>query len=406
MDAIDSNVQILWRMMNAFESGGETDRALAEALTILRTGLDAETAVMWLLNQQDQRLYAVTHSGEDSIVGISIDCETGLQGKTVAEGEAMFIADAADDPRFPGGREELTNFKAKNVYYVPMMLSRSARIGCVQILNKAGGAYTDAEVSLCRSFAGLAAMVIDEKGFTFAGAGDRKVILSFRGVVKDYTSGTETLRVLKGVDLDIYENEFLVILGESGCGKSTMLNIIGGMDAMTEGTMLIDGEDFSHPTDAQLTDYRRDTIGFIFQSYNLMPNLTALENIEFIAENTPAHGEPKEALDMVGLSDKAGSYPSTLSGGQQQRVSIARAIVKNPRVILADEPTAALDFVTGQEVLRVIEKLVKEARTTVVMVTHNVEIAKMANRVVRFKNGKIASIQINLWPLSADDLAW
>ena len=157
-----------------------------------------------------------------------------------------------------------------------MMLSRSARIGCVQIVNKASGAYTDAEVSLCRSFAGLAAMVIDEKGFTFAQAGDRKVILSFRGVVKDYPSGTETLRVLKGVDLDIYENEFLVILGESGCGKSTMLNIIGGMGAMTEGTMLVNGEDFSHPNDAQLTDYRRDIIGFIFQSYNLMPNLTAL----------------------------------------------------------------------------------------------------------------------------------
>ena len=406
MDAIDSNVQILWRMMNAFESGGETDSALAEALTLLRTGLNAEIAVMWLLNQQDRRLYAVTHSGEGSIVGLSIDCDSGLQGKTVAGGEPLFVADAAGDPRFPGGSEELTNLKAKNAYYVPMMLSRSARIGCVQIVNKASGSYTDAEVSLCRSFAGLAAMVIDEKGFSFAPAGDRKVILSFRNVVKDFPSGTETLRVLKGVDLDIYENEFLVILGESGCGKSTMLNIIGGMDSMTEGTMLIDGMDFSHPTDAQLTDFRRDTIGFIFQSYNLMPNLTALENIEFIAENTPAHGEPREALELVGLTDKAGSYPSTLSGGQQQRVSIARAIVKNPRVILADEPTAALDFATGKDVLRVIEKLVKEARTTVVMVTHNVEIAKMANRVVRFKNGKIASIQINLWPLSADDLVW
>ena len=144
MDAIDSNVQILWRMMNAFESGGETDSALAEALTLLRTGLNAEIAAMWLLNQQDRRLYAVTHSGEDSIVGLSIGCGTGLQGRTVAEGEPLFIADAAGDPNFPGGSEELTNFKTKNAYYVPMMLSRSARIGCVQIVNKAGGAYTDA----------------------------------------------------------------------------------------------------------------------------------------------------------------------------------------------------------------------------------------------------------------------
>ena len=231
-------------------------------------------------------------------------------------------------------------------------------------------------------------------------------VLSFRNVIKEFQTGSEVLQALKGVDMDVYEGEFLVILGESGCGKSTMLNIIGGMDSMTSGTMEMDGKDFFHPTEDELTNYRRDYIGFIFQAYNLMPNLTALENVEFIAENSPTAGDSKAALDRVGLTQWAGNYPSMMSGGQQQRVSIARAIVKNPKVILADEPTAALDYETSIEVLDVIEKLVREQHTTVVMVTHNSEIAKMANRVVRFKNGKIVSVRINAWPVSARDLEW
>jgi ABC-type lipoprotein export system ATPase subunit len=230
--------------------------------------------------------------------------------------------------------------------------------------------------------------------------------MSLRGVKKDYPSGMDVVHILKGVDLDVYENELLVILGESGCGKSTLLNIIGGMDSLTEGSITVDGKDFSHPTEKELVDFRRDSIGFIFQSYNLMPNLTALENVRFIAEICKNPGDPEEAIAKVGLTDRAGNYPSMMSGGQQQRVSIARAIVKNPRIILADEPTAALDFTTGQEVLVLIEELIASSKTSVVMVTHNVEIAKMANRVVRVRNGKISSIRINSWPMKAADIVW
>ena len=212
--------------------------------------------------------------------------------------------------------------------------------------------------------------------------------------------------MLKGIDLDIYENEFLVVLGESGCGKSTMLNIIGGMDTLTDGTVTIDGADFSHPSDQDLTDYRRNYIGFIFQSYNLMPNLTAKENIEFIAEISKDPMKAEDALDKVGLLSRADNFPSQMSGGQQQRVSIARAIAKRPRLILADEPTAALDFQTGQEVLKVIEDIVKKEGTTVVMITHNVEIAKMANRVIKLKSGKVSSIRTNAHPLTAAELSW
>ena len=179
------------------------------------------------------------------------------------------------------------------------------------------------------------------------------------------------------------------------------------MDQMTEGSIEFNGQDFSHPTEEELTDYRRNSIGFIFQAYNLMPNLSALENVRLIAELVDSPKEPLEALDLVGMKEKANNYPSTLSGGQQQRVSIARAIAKNPMIILADEPTAALDFETGQSVLMTIEKIVKEQKATVIMVTHNVEITKMANRVIKLRSGgHISSMHVNLHPVSAKELEW
>ena len=235
---------------------------------------------------------------------------------------------------------------------------------------------------------------------------NKKQIVSLRGIIKEFMNGDEVRQVLKGIDLDVYEGELLVVLGESGCGKSTMLNIIGGMDRATQGQILVEGKDFSSPSENELTKFRRDYIGFIFQSYNLMPNLTALENIEFIAEISRHPLSSQEMLDMVDLSEKADTYPSAMSGGQQQRVCIARAIVKDPRIILADEPTAALDFHTGQDVLKLIERIVRDRKTTVIMVTHNIEIAKMANRVIRLKDGMISSMRVNLSPLHAEDLSW
>ena len=230
--------------------------------------------------------------------------------------------------------------------------------------------------------------------------------MSLRDVKKDYVMGDNIIHVLRGLNLDIYENEFLVVLGESGCGKSTMLNIIGGMDFLTSGEVRIEGNDFSKPTDKELTSFRRNYVGFIFQSYNLMPNLTARENLEFITEITEDSMGEEEALELVGLSERADNYPSQMSGGQQQRVSIARAIVKNPKLILADEPTAALDFETGQEILMVIENIITRKGTTVDMITHNEEIAKMANRVVKLKNGKVSSIKVNMHPMAAKDIVW
>ncbi len=234
----------------------------------------------------------------------------------------------------------------------------------------------------------------------------KKVIVSLNNVSREFGSGDGKLEALKNISLEIYENEFVVILGESGCGKTTILNIIGGMDHLTTGELKIEGIDYSHPTNKELTEYRRHYIGFVFQDYHLMPNLTAKENVEFISVLSENSMSPDEAIRVVGLSERAGNYPAQLSGGQQQRVSIARAICKRPKLILADEPTAALDYSTSIEVLSVFERIVREEGTTVVMVTHNNEIAKMADRIFKIKDGQLDSIVINDVPASASSLTW
>ena len=241
-----------------------------------------------------------------------------------------------------------------------------------------------------------------EKVTTKAG---KEILFSLRDVRKCYESGSVKTEALRGISLDVYKGEMLVVLGKSGCGKSTLLNIVGGMDTLTEGQFLFEGEDYSNLKEKARTEYRRNSVGFIFQSYNLMPELKAIENIEFIAGICKNSSDPKELLELVGLADYANKYPSQLSGGQAQRVSIARALVKKPKLILADEPTAALDFTTSIEVLKVIEEIVKKG-ATMVMVTHNEEIAKMANRVIRIKDGKVSEITENEFPCRAEELEW
>lgn len=251
----------------------------------------------------------------------------------------------------------------------------------------------------------LAATAIDESGLDIGVSEQKPVIITLRGVTKEFKNGDTVTRVLRGVDLNVYEGELLVILDESGCGKSTLLNIIGGMDQLSEGEFRFRGEDYSRASEKVLTEYRRDYIGFIFQSYNLMPNLTALQNLRFIAELKKDADDPARVLDWVGLDKRRNNYPSQMSGGQQQRVSIARALVKRPRLILADEPTAALDYATGIEVLSIIEQ-VAAAGTSILMVTHNEEITKMANRVIRMRGGVIDEVIVNRHPVKANELVW
>ena len=395
-----------WQIMEQLLEVDSLEEALAGSLEIIVNTLEGEAGAIWLLDRKTERLSPVFHMGPADISGISVENGLGVEGLVTKTGKSVMIADASSDPRIDGTVFDDGGLPVKTMICVPLNNLRDV-IGCVQVINKKdGSAFDEDELQLCERMAALAAITIEEKGFSVDLEEEKEILMSLRNVTREYPSGEGVTRVLRGINLDIYKNEFVVILGESGCGKSTMINIAGGMDELTDGTLTIEGKDFSHPSDDDLTRYRRDYVGFIFQAYNLMPNLTALENVEFIAElvKNPMHAS--EAIAAVGLTERADNYPSQMSGGQQQRVSIARAIVKRPRLIMADEPTAALDYATSIEVLSVIENIVRTQGTTVMMVTHNPEIAKMADRVVKVRSGKVASIRKNMHPLRAEELVW
>ena len=233
-----------------------------------------------------------------------------------------------------------------------------------------------------------------------------KHYIEFENVIKTYGSGEGTIHALSGIDFGINKGEFCVLLGSSGAGKTTLLNMLGGMDTITSGKITFDGKEISKLKKKGLVDYRRHDVGFVFQFYNLIPNLTALENVEIAAQlcNNPIPAE--EALKMVGLSERMNNFPSQLSGGEQQRVAIARAIAKNPRLLLCDEPTGALDYVTGKAVLKLLHDLSVERDMTVIIITHNQAIAPMADRIIRIKSGKIISNEINDNVLPIESIEW
>ncbi len=225
-------------------------------------------------------------------------------------------------------------------------------------------------------------------------------------VCKEYHVGQTTIKANDNIDLQIDKDEFCVIVGPSGSGKTTLLNLLGGMDIPTSGEIVVDGVDISKYNDKQLTLYRRNSIGFVFQFYNLMSNLTALDNVEIASEicSSPLNG--KDVLKQVGLEDRMDNFPSQLSGGEQQRVSIARAIAKNPKILLCDEPTGALDYQTGKRILRLLHDLCKNLKKTVIVITHNSAITPMADHVVYVKNGTIVKEEYNEKPLPIESIEW
>ena len=395
-----------WQIMEQLLEVDNLEDALSGSLEIIVKTLNSEAGAIWFLDTKTDRLSPLFHIGPADISNITVENGLGLEGVVTKTGKSVIVEDAANDPRFDGTVFDDNGLETNTMICVPLNNLHDV-IGCVQVVNKKDGSLYDAEeLQLCERMASLAAITIDEKGL-LVDLGEKKEVLAvLKDVTKEFQTGDTVLQVLKGVNLEVYKNEFVVVLGESGCGKSTMMNIIGGMDFLTDGTLLIEGKDFSHPSDEELTKFRRNTVGFIFQAYNLMPNLTAQENVEFIAELVEDPMPAAEAIEKVGLTSRANNYPGQMSGGQQQRVSIARAIVKRPQLILADEPTAALDYTTSIEVLSVIEGIVRDQGATVMMVTHNPEIAKMADRVVKVRNGRIASIKKNMHPLHAAELVW
>lgn len=230
--------------------------------------------------------------------------------------------------------------------------------------------------------------------------------VEFKDVCKVYSSGEIKVEALKNASFEIEQGEICVIVGQSGAGKTTLLNILGGMDNLTTGSVFLDGVEISKYNNKQLAKYRRQDIGFVFQFYNLIPNLTAIENIEIASELSKEPMDPEEVIMQVGLGERRDNFPAQLSGGEQQRISIARALAKNPKLLLCDEPTGALDYETGKAILKLLQDCSRERKMTVVIITHNSALTAMADRVIKVKNGEIVSVKLNENAVPVDEIEW
>ena len=381
------------------------DEALQEGLKAIVAQSGAEGGAIWYADKSDDnRLRPFFWIGPVDLTRRSHVPGDGSVGRVFESQKAERLFEFRADQDVETAIDFM-GMPVSSMVCVPFS-SANDNLGVIQFVNGPDAKpFTDEGADVMEIMAMMAAIAIEENEALAEPWVPGDVVMQLRDIKREFKNGDIVTKVLKGVNLDVYEGEFLVLLGESGCGKSTLLNIIGGMDSATSGEFEYLGKDLSNATQEELTEFRRDNVGFIFQSYNLMPNLTALQNLKLIAELVDDPMDADEALEVVGLSERKRNYPSQMSGGQQQRVSIARALVKNPKIILADEPTAALDYTTSIEVLQVMEEVVKSG-TTMVMVTHNEEITRMADRVVRMRNGRMHEVTINRHPAHATDLVW
>lgn len=393
--------KVIGKLHSAISSAKSFEEAVKEGLkAILRTGI-ADYAVIRYVNTKEKTLCPYYWICPGDLTAQYCHLGKGSVGKAYEENSPILCEDPENEP----GGEFYRSLGVCSLFCVPFAC-KNTDLGCIEYLKKEeSGTFSSEDRDVCVLLSMIAQMTIEEEAPLPETPEKRELLLSVRDVYKTYKNGEEYTTVLKGVSFDLFKGEFLCFLGESGCGKSTMLNILGGLLSADSGSISYGERELIGASDAALTDYRRKKTGFVFQSYNLMPNLTARQNLDLIASLVKDPLPSKEALDLVGLGDKANNYPSTLSGGQQQRISIARALVKRPEILFADEPTAALDYKTSIEVLSVFDRVVKSG-TTLVMVTHNEEITKMADRVIRFKDGRTYEITVNTHKLKAEELEW
>lgn len=397
--------RVIGQVQFAISKATTYDEAIQQGLHIVLDYTEADYAVLWYADNEDPpALRPYFWLCPNDLTACSVKSGEGIVGRTFAEKTPQFLYDFK---KTPDAQTEvfLKDIDVASVICVPFS-DAQGELGCVQWIKTAEhGPFTEDEAEVCQILTMMTEMAMKESDVHKNPMAEKKILLSVRDLQKSYLNGKTTIQVLKGVNLDVFEGELLCFLGESGCGKSTVLNLIGGMDQADAGSIQFMGQEIINANVNDLTLYRRNHIGFIFQAYNLMPNLTAKQNLDLISELSDDPMDAEEALSLVKMAEYKDAYPSELSGGQQQRVSIARALVKKPKLILADEPTAALDYNTSIEVLSAMENALQSG-TTMIMVTHNEEITRMADRVVRFRNGQTYEVTVNHHKSKATDLVW
>lgn len=397
--------KIIGDVQASVKKAATMDEALNDSLQIIMKACKADFVTVWFEDTQNGSvLHPYYWVGPVDLSFKSVRSDEGSVGRVYQSQrtEKYLTYALGDDPKTDACFEEEA---IGSMVTVPLS-NKYDKLGCIQFLNAKGSAkFTEEDADIFEILSMFIAVEIDENVRLSKPQEEKKAVISVKNIEKSFKNGEVVTKVLKGVNLNIYDGEFVVLLGESGCGKSTLLNIIGGLDKADAGEFSFMGRDMFNATEDELTEYRRNNIGFIFQSYNLMPNLNSVQNLDLIGELIDDPLDAMEALKRVDMDDKSFNYPSQLSGGQQQRISIARALVKKPKIIMADEPTAALDYETSIVVLKALEKI-SEAGTTLIMVTHNEEITKMADRVVRFRNGRMHEVIVNKHPVHAEELVW
>lgn len=399
------NYKIIGKLNAGLSTASDYGQAVRTGLKIIADNKIADCAVLWQSDpEEDGVIYPLYWICPIELATKKHYSGEGVVGRVFHDQRSEYIPDFRKTPD-KSIEFDFEGLDVAGLVCIPFSVGDKS-IGCLQFLRlNDSPVFSEDDINSCEIFSVMLQMLIKEYKLFPIRKKKQDVLISVRDVCKTYNVGDFTSQVLKGVNFDVYEGEFLCFLGESGCGKSTMLNIIGGLLDFEKGSLKFEGTELRGASRKHLTEYRKNNIGFIFQSYNLMPNLNAKDNLSLIADLVKDPMDPMEALKLVNMDSKAHSYPSRLSGGQQQRIAIARALVKKPKLILADEPTAALDYTTSIEVLSVLEKVIRSG-TTIVMVTHNEEITKMADRVIRFRNGKTYEIAVNPNPLKAEELVW
>ena len=397
-----------WRVLELLNKSRHTSETMRIFLEELASESKAEAASVWLLDEENKiSLYAACGENCGGLEQLVLKRGQGICGACMEQNDVVLTENVAQDHRWESRADRLTGFHTESILAVPISASQTGAFGCLELLNKKGGAFDEDDISLGCTMAGLLAKWFYESGISIPSLKKREVLVEGVNLTKTYGEGDACVHALDDVSFRIHKGELTVILGSSGCGKSTLLNVIGAMTRPDSGKVIFDGiGDIAGFRKKQQTLFRKDMVGFVFQFYNLIPELTVWENVALAADMAKAPRPVEEVLEMMGLSHRKDHYPSQLSGGEQQRVSIARALVKNAAFLLCDEPTGALDYNTGKQILIELEKLAREQGQTVVIVTHTTSISTIADRILKMRSGRIVEEIVNPHPVSAAMVEW